>query len=56
MSKDLATVKGETRAHEVQLPVTELVDSFYEEVQAMGGGRGVQEYLLLDLGKNRWCL
>ncbi len=39
MRKDLAIVKQEARARDIPLPVTELVDSFYAEIQAMGGGR-----------------
>ena len=50
MRKDLAIVKGEARMHDVQLPVTELVDSFYEEVQAMGGGRWDTSSLITRLG------
>ena len=39
MRKDLAIALGEAAAHGVSLPVTELVDGFYAEVQAMGGAR-----------------
>ena len=39
MRKDLAIALAEARAHGVRLPVTGLVDGFYAEVQAMGGGR-----------------
>jgi 3-hydroxyisobutyrate dehydrogenase len=39
MRKDLAIALAEARAHGLELPVTELVDGFYAEVQAMGGGR-----------------
>ncbi len=39
MRKDLAIALGEAKAHGVDLPVTALVDGFYAEVQAMGGGR-----------------
>ena len=39
MRKDLAMVLAEARRMGLQLPVTEQVDGYYEEVQAMGGGR-----------------
>ncbi len=39
MRKDLAIALGEAQAHGLELPVTALVDSFYAEVQALGGGR-----------------
>ena len=39
MRKDLAIALAEARAREQELPVTALVDRFYAEVQAMGGGR-----------------
>lgn len=39
MRKDFAIVLDEARRNGAQLPVTALVDQFYAEVQAMGGGR-----------------
>lgn len=39
MRKDLGLVLDEGRANGAHLPVTALVDQFYSEVQAMGGGR-----------------
>ena len=39
MRKDLAICIAEARRNGAQLPVTALVDQFYAEVQAMGGGR-----------------
>ncbi|MGF1605153.1 MAG: NAD(P)-dependent oxidoreductase [Rhodothalassiaceae bacterium] len=39
MRKDLAIVLAEARRLGVSLPVTALVDQFYAEVQAKGGGR-----------------
>jgi len=39
MRKDLGLVLDEARANGAQLDVTRLVDGFYAEVQAMGGGR-----------------
>ena len=37
--KDFALVFDEARRNGAELPVTALVDQFYAEVQAMGGGR-----------------
>ncbi len=39
MRKDLAICLAEARRNGAQLPVTALVDQFYAEVQAAGGGR-----------------
>ena len=39
MRKDLAIALGEARKLGVSLPVTALVDQFYAQVQAIGGGR-----------------
>jgi 3-hydroxyisobutyrate dehydrogenase-like beta-hydroxyacid dehydrogenase len=39
MRKDLAIVLDEARRSGAQLPLTALVDQFYEDVQRMGGGR-----------------
>jgi len=39
MRKDLAIVLAEAQRNGAQLPVTALVDQFYADVQAMGGGR-----------------
>ncbi|UVE16301.1 NAD(P)-dependent oxidoreductase [Pseudomonas sp. LS44] len=39
MRKDFAIVLDEARRNGAQLPVTALVDQFYADVQAMGGGR-----------------
>jgi 3-hydroxyisobutyrate dehydrogenase len=39
MRKDLAIALGEARKNGLDLPVTELVDGYYAEVQAKGGGR-----------------
>ena len=39
MRKDLGLCLEEARRVEGRLPVTALVDQFYAEVQAMGGGR-----------------
>ena len=39
MRKDLAIALNEARANGASLPIAALVDQFYREVQAMGGGR-----------------
>jgi 3-hydroxyisobutyrate dehydrogenase len=39
MRKDLGLVLEEARRNGSRLPVTALVDQFYAEVQALGGGR-----------------
>lgn len=39
MRKDLAICFDEARRHSAPLPVTELVDQFYEAIQAQGGNR-----------------
>jgi 3-hydroxyisobutyrate dehydrogenase len=39
MRKDLGLVLDEGRRNGSALPVTALVDQFYADVQAMGGGR-----------------
>jgi 3-hydroxyisobutyrate dehydrogenase-like beta-hydroxyacid dehydrogenase len=39
MRKDLGICIDEARANGAQLPVTALVDQFYDRIQAMGGGR-----------------
>lgn len=49
MRKDLAICADEARALGLELPVTALVDQFYAEVQAMGGGRWDTSSLLARL-------
>ncbi len=49
MRKDLAICLEEARANAVHLPVSALVDQFYSEVQAMGGGRWDTSALLARL-------
>jgi len=39
MRKDLRIALDEARASKAQLPITALVDQFYADVQALGGGR-----------------
>lgn len=49
MRKDLAILLEEARTNGAQLPVTALVDQFYADVQAMGGGRWDTSSLLARL-------
>jgi 3-hydroxyisobutyrate dehydrogenase len=51
MRKDLDMVMEEAGARHLQLPLTEMINSFYEEVQAMGGGRWDTSSLLTRLQK-----
>jgi 3-hydroxyisobutyrate dehydrogenase len=39
MRKDLAICRGEAQRNGAKLPVTALVDDYYADIQAMGGGR-----------------
>ncbi len=39
MRKDLGLIADAAKANGADLPVTALVDSFYAELQTMGGGR-----------------
>ena len=52
MRKDLDIALTEARANGSKLPVTALVDQFYAEVQAMGGGRWDTSSLIARLEKN----
>jgi 3-hydroxyisobutyrate dehydrogenase-like beta-hydroxyacid dehydrogenase len=49
MRKDLSICQNEAAQLGIHLPVTTLVDSFYAEVQAMGGGRWDTSSLLARL-------
>ena len=49
MRKDLGFVLDEARSNGARLPVAALVDQFYAEVQAMGGGRWDTSSLLKPL-------
>lgn len=51
MRKDLGLVLDEARRNGALLPVAALVDQFYAEVQAMGGGRWDTSSLLRPLSK-----
>ncbi len=49
MRKDLRIALAEARKNGAQLPVTALVDQFYAEIQAMGGGRNDTSSLIRRL-------
>jgi 3-hydroxyisobutyrate dehydrogenase-like beta-hydroxyacid dehydrogenase len=49
MRKDLGIVLSEARRNRARLPATALVDQFYADVQAMGGGRWDTSSLLARL-------
>jgi 3-hydroxyisobutyrate dehydrogenase-like beta-hydroxyacid dehydrogenase len=49
MRKDLGLVLDEARRNGAQLPVTALVDQFYAELQALGGGRNDTSSLIRRL-------
>lgn len=53
MRKDLSIVLDESRHNGAQLPVTALVDQFYADVQAMGGGRWDTSSLIARLDRDR---
>jgi 3-hydroxyisobutyrate dehydrogenase len=51
MRKDLGMVLAEAARLGLELPLTSMVDGFYEEVQAMGGGRGDTSSLIRRMGR-----
>jgi len=51
MRKDLGICMAEARRNGAHLPVTALVDQFYSDVQAMGGGRWDTSSLIARLKK-----
>ncbi len=51
MRKDLGIVLDEARVNKASLPVTALVDQFYRDVQAAGGGRWDTSSLIVRLPK-----
>jgi 3-hydroxyisobutyrate dehydrogenase len=51
MRKDLAICLAEARRNGARLPVAALVDQFYADVQAMGGGRWDTSSLIARLEK-----
>ena len=52
MRKDLAITLDEARRNHAKLPLTALIDQFYAEVQAMGGGRWDTSSLMARLEKS----
>ncbi len=50
MRKDLGIALQEARAHSAGLPVTELIDRFYAEIQDAGGGRWDTSSLITRFG------
>lgn len=52
MRKDLGICLAEANANGAQLPVTSMIDQFYKEVQAMGGGRWDTSSLMRRLTQN----
>ena len=52
MRKDLAIVLEEAGRNGARLPVTALVDQFYADVQAMGGGRWDTSSLIARLQRD----
>ncbi len=53
MRKDLGICLGEARNNKSHLPVAALVDQFYSQVQAMGGGRWDTSSLIALLDKDK---
>jgi len=53
MRKDLRIALHEARETGAQLPVTALVDQFYADIQALGGGRQDTSSLIRRLGNKR---
>lgn len=51
MRKDLAIALAEAEAHGLALPLTTLIDEFYAEVQALGGGRQDTSALVRHLAR-----
>jgi 3-hydroxyisobutyrate dehydrogenase len=49
MRKDLGIVLDEARSNGAKLPVTALVDQFYADLQAKGGGRNDTSSLIRRL-------
>jgi len=53
MRKDLSILLDEARRNGAQLPVTALVDQFYADIQAMGGGRWDTSSLMARLSRSK---
>lgn len=52
MRKDLAIAMEEAQQNGAQLPITRIIDGYYEEVQAMGGNRWDTSSLIARLQKS----
>lgn len=52
MRKDLGFALDEAEKNDIPLPITKLVDGFYEEIQQNGGGRWDTSALITLLNKN----
>ena len=55
MRKDLKIAMEEAKNNGSLLPVTELVDKYYGEVQGMGGNRWDTSSLIKSLESNKVC-
>lgn len=51
MRKDLAILLEEAHKNNIELPITQIIDSYYADVQKMGGGRWDTSSLLARLEK-----
>lgn len=51
MRKDLAILLEEARKNNIELPITQIIDTYYADVQKMGGGRWDTSSLLARLEK-----
>jgi 3-hydroxyisobutyrate dehydrogenase len=53
MRKDLDIAFGEAERNGAQLPVTRIIDGFYEDLQSQGGGRWDTSSLIARLRAHR---
>ena len=53
MRKDLAIVIEEAKRNGSPVPITEIIDGYYAEVQAMGGNRWDSSGLIARLKKKK---
>jgi len=52
MRKDLGIALAQAKENGAQLPITEIVDSYYSEIQSNGGGRWDTSSLLTRLSRD----
>lgn len=52
MRKDLGMLLAAAREKDIELPITQLIDTYYADIQKMGGGRWDTSSLLARLEKN----